>query len=629
MDRSARPTASERPLCVAALFECFARGRAVTRSEVDGGEKSFTAVHYRIEEPIVRPLFIADKETHFGGQGDAFCPFWKFIVAAGRFLDLPMSDADRTRGPIHSIRGGRDGPPPPEGPMRRLAAILAADISGYSRLMQLDEEGTHARVTRHRRELIEPNLAEYHGKLITYTGDGFLAMFDSPVEAVRCAIVIQQSMVGRNASLPRDQWILYRIGINLGDVVVVAPSEVYGDGLNIAVRLEGIADPGDVYVSGGVYEQIKNKLVCAYQSLGDRQVKNITDPVSVYRVLPDPAALNQARKKRWPVALLAVLVACNIAILGGLYFLLQQRQTPNQAPTVAARTESPAVTANTPPPLPTPAPAQEPEEKPKGGSPASAPAQAPQESAKESTKESTNESAASAPVTTPIPAQLAPDMVSIPGGAFSMGSDDDPSEKPIHRVTIKSFAISKFPVTVREWNACVAAKGCSYPPTGKDDAPVTNLSWTDTQQFVEWLSKVTQKPFRLPTEAEWEYAARGGTKSKFWWGDQLQAAMANCKGCNEPYETSQPLNVGSFKPNPFGLYDMGGNIHQWVADCWHDNYQGAPSDGSVWVEHDCLSRVIRSGSWKNDPSYVRPSNRDHYDASVRYPTHGLRVAYSQ
>jgi len=231
-----------------------------------------------------------------------------------------MSDSDRTRGPFQSIRGGKDGPPPPEGPVppppggsvRRLAAIVAADISGYSRLMQLDEEGTHARVMRQRRELIEPNLAEHHGKLITYTGDGFLAIFDSPVEAVRCAIVIQQSMVGRNASLPRDQWILYRIGIHLGDVVVVGPSEVFGDGLNIAVRLEGIASPGDVYVSGGVYEQIKNKLVCAYQSMGDRQVKNITDPVSVYRVLPDPAALSQARKKRWPGALFAALIAVNI-----------------------------------------------------------------------------------------------------------------------------------------------------------------------------------------------------------------------------------------------------------------------------------------------------------------------------
>jgi formylglycine-generating enzyme required for sulfatase activity len=218
-------------------------------------------------------------------------------------------------------------------------------------------------------------------------------------------------------------------------------------------------------------------------------------------------------------------------------------------------------------------------------------------------------------------------MVSITGGTFLMGSDDDPSEKPIHRVTVKAFAISKFPITVREWNACVAAKSCSYVPTGKDDAPVANLSWTDTQQFVEWLSKVAHKPYRLPTEAEWEYAARGGTRSKFWWGDRLQA-MANCKGCNEPYDASQPLKVGSFKPNPFGLYDMGGNVDQWVADCWHQNYAGASSDGSAWAEGDCLSRVMRSGSWKNGPGYVRPSSRDHYDATVRYPTHGFRVAYS-
>ena len=161
--------------------------------------------------------------------------------------------------------------------------------------MGIDEEGTYARVTRQRREIIEPTIAENHGRLVKYTGDGFLAMFDSPVEAVRCAIVIQQTMVGRNASLPREQWILYRIGVHLGDVIVER-DDIYGEGVNIAARLEGIANPGELYVSGGVYEQIKNKLVCAYQSLGDRQVKNITDPVNVYRVLPDPAALRQARK---------------------------------------------------------------------------------------------------------------------------------------------------------------------------------------------------------------------------------------------------------------------------------------------------------------------------------------------
>jgi len=512
-----------------------------------------------------------------------------------------MSDADRTRGQIHSIRGGKDGPPPREGPVRRLAAILAADISGYSRLMQLDEEGTHARVTRQRRELIEPSLAEHYGKLITYTGDGFLAMFDSPVEAARCAIVIQQSIVGRNASLPRDQWILYRIGIHLGDVVV-GPSDVYGDGVNIAVRIEGIASPGEVYVSGGVYEQIKNKLVCAYQSLGDRQVKNITDPVSIYRVLSDPAAVRQATKARWAVVTFLGLSAL-LLLAAGTGFLLQRRmanQTTAAVETKQVNQLPPRVTANTPATIPAPAPS-------------------PAESSKP----------IPSPATTPTARpQLVPEMVSIPGGTFAMGSNDDLSEKPIHRVTVMPFAISKFPITVREWNECVSAKICTYVPTGKDDAPVTNLSWTDAQQFVEWLSQVTRKTFRLPSEAEWEYAARAGTNTKFWWGDQLQAGMANCKGCNELYDGTEPLKVGSFKPNAFGLYDMGGNIDQWVADCWHKNYQGAPLDGSPWLDNECFSHVIRSGSWKNDPSYVRAASRDHYDTSVRYPTHGFRVAHS-
>ena len=407
--------------------------------------------------------------------------------------------------------------------------------------MQLDEEGTYARVMRQRRELIEPSIAEHQGKLINYAGDGFLAMFDSPVEAVRCAIVIHQGMVGRNTSLPREQWILYRIGVHLGDVIV-EPDGVFGDGVNIAARLEGIATPGDLFISGGVYEQIKNKLVCAYQSLGDRQVKNITDPVSVYRVLPDPAALSQARRQRWPVGLLAVLIIAVIAILGGWYLLLLQKQIANQAPTLAGTQQTPGtpgVTANTPPPAPAPGGT------PKEGLSTPAPAKAPVEAPKES--------ASPTPAAAPIAPQLIPEMVSIPGGTFAMGSDDDPSEKPIRRVTIKPFAISKFPTTVREWNACVGAKSCTYVPTGKDDAPIANLSWADAQQFVEWLSKVTQKPFRLPSEAEWEYAARGGTRTKFWWGDQLQPDMANCKGCNEPYDASQPLKVGSFKPNSFGL----------------------------------------------------------------------------
>jgi formylglycine-generating enzyme required for sulfatase activity len=164
--------------------------------------------------------------------------------------------------------------------------------------------------------------------------------------------------------------------------------------------------------------------------------------------------------------------------------------------------------------------------------------------------------------------------------------------------------------------------------TGKDDAPISNVSWSDAKQYVAWLAGVTRKAYRLPSEAEWEYAARGGTQTKYWWGDQPQPGMANCKNCNDAAAAEQPIKVGSFKPNPFGLYDMGGAVDQWVEDCWHKNYQGAPSDGSAWAEGECTSHVIRSGSWKNDARYVRVSNRDGYDTNVRYPTHGFRVALS-
>src|ERR1700704_1614473 len=224
---------------------------------------------------------------------------------------------------IRGIKSGRVGEPPREPAPRRLAAIVAGDIAGYSRLMQMDEEGTHSRVKRIERDLIEPSILEHHGRLVKTTGDGFIAIFDSPVEAVRCSIVIQQNLVGRNASLPQHSWIEYRIGVNLGDVIIET-DDVYGDGVNVASRLEGIADPGQVYISGGIYEQIKHKLVCGYESLGDRKVKNITDPVRVYRVLPDPAAFHKTRKRRENILIFLLSLAL-LAIAGGtLWYMLSQ-----------------------------------------------------------------------------------------------------------------------------------------------------------------------------------------------------------------------------------------------------------------------------------------------------------------
>src|SRR6476619_160267 len=162
-------------------------------------------------------------------------------------------------GEIRDFTSEKSGRPPRETSPRRLAAIVAGDIAGYSRLMELDEEGTHSRVKRIERDLIEPSIAEHHGRLVKTTGDGFIAIFDSPVEAVRCSIVIQQNMVGRNTALPTHHWIEYRIGVNLGDVIIEA-NDIYGDGVNIASGLESIADSGQVYISCGIYEQIKHKL---------------------------------------------------------------------------------------------------------------------------------------------------------------------------------------------------------------------------------------------------------------------------------------------------------------------------------------------------------------------------------
>jgi formylglycine-generating enzyme required for sulfatase activity/class 3 adenylate cyclase len=520
-------------------------------------------------------------------------------------------------GEIRDFKSGRSGEPPRESMPRRLAAIVAGDIAGYSRLMELDEEGTHARVKRIERDLIEPSITEHHGKLVKTTGDGFIAIFDSPVEAVRCGIVIQQNMVGRNASQPRHHWIEFRIGVNLGDVIIEA-DDVYGDGVNIASRLEGIADPGQVYISGGIYEQIKHKLVCGYESLGDRKVKNITDPVRVYRVLPDPAAFNKTRKKRENI-LIFLLSLTLLVIAGGVlwYLLLQPKGKMGNQASVPPSVETPGASSS-------PAPAAKPSAPPPQPAPSVAPG--PQQAAPAQPS-----SAASriAPATPLASAAREPEMNPIRGGSFTMGSSDDATEKPTHQVTIKPFAIGRYPVSVHEWNECAAAKACAFVATGKDDAPITNISWTDAKQYVAWLAGATRKAYRLPSEAEWEYAARGGTQTKYWWGDQPQSGMANCKNCNDAATAAeQPIKVGSFKPNPFGLYDMGGAVDQWVEDCWHKNYQGAPSDGSAWAEGECTSHVIRSGSWKNDARYVRSSNRDSYDTNVRYPTHGFRIALS-
>jgi formylglycine-generating enzyme required for sulfatase activity len=267
----------------------------------------------------------------------------------------------------------------------------------------------------------------------------------------------------------------------------------------------------------------------------------------------------------------------------------------------------------------------------------SKPAPPPQEAKKPATsppEKSSGASTASATGTTTAnetkDCQTCPMLITLQPGTLTMGSNSsDPSEKPAHRVSIaEPFAIGKYEVTVEQWDACVAANACQRVTTetrGKN-TPVRDVSWDDAQHYVKWLSQTSGKSYRLPTEAEWEYAARGGTSTPYWWGEQMRPGKADCKDCGSPWRADGPVDVGSFAANPFGLYDVNGSVWEWVADCWHNNYKGAPADSRAWDEPNCRVRVIRGGSWRDGGSYMLSSTRFKYDASVRHSQNGFRVA---
>ena len=221
-----------------------------------------------------------------------------------------------------------------------------------------------------------------------------------------------------------------------------------------------------------------------------------------------------------------------------------------------------------------------------------------------------------------------PELVALPAGSFDMGSTSE-YENPIHRVTIaKPFAVGRREVTFGEWDKCADEGGCKYRPDdrgwGRGERPVVNLSWLDAKAFATWLSQKTGKAYRLPSEAEWEYAARAGTNTAYWWGRDVGSRQANCRECNtgEPQMTTP---VGSFKPNGFGLFDTAGNVAEWMEDCWNDNYRGAPRDGTAWMSGQCRLHVLRGGAFDSQAKFLRSTARFRYDVDVRYIANGFRV----
>ena len=228
-----------------------------------------------------------------------------------------------------------------------------------------------------------------------------------------------------------------------------------------------------------------------------------------------------------------------------------------------------------------------------------------------------------------------PKMVVIPSGRFTMGSSrgeagHKDNEEPLHRVRIDyQFAVGVYEVTFAEWYACVDAGGCgNYIPDdwrwGRGNRPVINVNWDDAQSYVRWLSARTGKTYRLLSEAEWEYVARAGTETAYSWGDSIGVNRANCVGCGDEWDKTAP--VGSFAANAWGVHDMHGNVEEWVQDCWNENYEGAPTDGSAWWSEECNRRVVRGGPWYYTPKNMRSASRSSDFSDYRFRGLGFRVA---
>ena len=229
-----------------------------------------------------------------------------------------------------------------------------------------------------------------------------------------------------------------------------------------------------------------------------------------------------------------------------------------------------------------------------------------------------------------------PEMVVIPAGSFRMGCvsglDCSDHEKPVHTVTIpQPFAVSKYEITFEDYDRFLEDYVPLYESDdlgwGRGRRPAIGVEWYDAKQYVAWLSSQTAQQYRLLTEAEWEYAARAGSTTRFSWGNYIGRKRANCYGCASGRDIEYTALVGSFSANPLGLHDMHGNVWEWVEDCWNDSYVGAPSDGSAWLRGDCVDkRVLRGGSWYTHVEGIRSAYRRSFPPHFFHFSIGFRVA---
>ena len=232
-----------------------------------------------------------------------------------------------------------------------------------------------------------------------------------------------------------------------------------------------------------------------------------------------------------------------------------------------------------------------------------------------------------------IPGVFGPEMITIPAGTFQMGDLDrngDDNEHPVHKVIMRdNLALSKTEVTFADYDLFALSTGRPLPQDngwGRANRPVINISWNDANAYAHWIRQQTGQPYRLPSEAEWEYAARAGSPTQYSWGNEVGTNLAACDDCGSAFDGEKTAPTGSFPANSFGLHDMHGNVYEWVSDCYNPNYDQAPTDGSSWDVGQCNDRVMRGGSWYDIPRLIRSASRYRHPSNTSRNTWGFRLA---
>lgn len=570
---------------------------------------------------------------------------------------------------------------------RKLAAILVADVVGYSRLIADDEEATLRRLETFR-SIWQDCLGKTGGRIFNTAGDAVLAEFQSAVEAVRCAVDFQAQATAQNEMLVPERQMHFRIGITVGDVVE-RKGDLLGDGVNVAARLQTLAKPGGICVSSWVKESVANKLAVSFADMGDQTVKNIPSPIRAFLVSSGPGAKSAPMATAgsgggdllgWAVgswkgmATVVGLAAVGVMAVVMLVSRLSGPSAPSAPVATQVKTEptTPAAKSAKVEPVSTPAKSIQ------AGKTATAEPAPPAKTA-----------ASTPAVVTPTPSaksdpavrigmltdvlerelrpgarfkecETCPEMVVIPRTDFIMGSTPatvghEPDEGPTRKVSFNTrIAVSRFAVTLGEYETFVALTGYRLNPgcrafeSGQwversdfsfrnpgfpqgPDHPVVCLNWNDAKAYADWMTSRMKAEYRLPTEAEREYFTRAGTGTLFWWGNDIAPARAGYDwayplGTGQRAETRRGTHpVNAFQANPWGLFQVHGNVSEWVEDCWNDNYRGAPTDGSAWIAGDCKRRVLRGGSWGYAAKDLRASYREGATSTNRTFNFGFRL----